>query len=182
MTNIVYENHYGKMYDNGEVELSIDWKDFDIAHIDYFYIKNHPDEENAQLIEKFYEKIYAKVAEECNKSQEYTIDCFQEHYTCRKISDIEQIHYDAMTDTEKAQYNAEKLENAINSKRAERDELLRTEVDPFVTNPIRWGELSEEEQNLYKSYRVYLLDIPQQPEFPNIEILHFEEYKLTLNK
>lgn len=121
--------------------------------------------------------IYLKVAEKCNESGEYTIDCFNGHYTCRKVSEIEKIHYDAMSDEEKAKYDAEKKKNAIDSRRAERDRLLVSVVDPIVTNPIRWAELNQEEQEVYKAYRLYLLGVPQSENFPNEEILSLDEFK-----
>ena len=48
-----------------------------------------------------------------------------------------------------------------------RDELLVTEVDPIVTNPLRWAELSSTEQQQWTDYRTALLDVPQQSGFPN---------------
>lgn len=44
------------------------------------------------------------------------------------------------------------------SVRSVRDSLLKEEVDPVVTNPLRWADLSEEEKTLYTNYRRYLLD------------------------
>lgn len=48
-----------------------------------------------------------------------------------------------------------------------RDELLVTEVDPIVTNPLRWAELSSTVQQQWTDYRTALLDVPQQSGFPN---------------
>jgi hypothetical protein len=50
--------------------------------------------------------------------------------------------------------------------RRKRDELLAMEVDPIVTNPLRWGSLSEEHQGKIMSYRQELLDITAQEGFP----------------
>lgn len=61
-------------------------------------------------------------------------------------------------------------------KREERNNLLVTVVDPVVTNPLRWEELDEAQKSKYRAYRLYLLDIPQQEEFPDIEIKSFEEF------
>ena len=68
-------------------------------------------------------------------------------------------------------------EQAIEEARIKRDVYLSTYVDPIVTNPLRWSELTEEGQNQYKEYRQYLLDIPQQENFPDAKILTFEEWK-----
>ena len=48
-----------------------------------------------------------------------------------------------------------------------RNELLVREVDPVVTNPLRWAELSSEVQQQWTDYRTALLDVPQQSGFPN---------------
>jgi len=63
-------------------------------------------------------------------------------------------------------------EEEINEKKAivirmQRDNLLRRDVDPIVTNPLRWDSLSTETQNKVKTYRNALLDVPQQVGFPN---------------
>lgn len=52
-------------------------------------------------------------------------------------------------------------------RRAYRDELLEFVVDPLVTNPLRWAELTTEQQNAWTQYRTDLLNVPQQAGFPN---------------
>jgi hypothetical protein len=47
-----------------------------------------------------------------------------------------------------------------------RDRLLATEVDPLVTNPLRWAELTEAQQAAWTQYRRDLLDITAQAGFP----------------
>jgi len=51
--------------------------------------------------------------------------------------------------------------------RAERDRRLVAEVDPIVSNPLRWNSMSEQEQANMSAYRLALLDVPQQAGFPN---------------
>ena len=51
--------------------------------------------------------------------------------------------------------------------RGDRDKLLESEVDPLVTNPLRWAELTTEQQNDWTQYRTDLLNVPQQSGFPN---------------
>ena len=51
--------------------------------------------------------------------------------------------------------------------RAERDRRLRHEVDPIVSNQLRWGELSAEKQSEWTQYRTDLLNVPQQSGFPS---------------
>lgn len=103
-----------KLEEIKEKYADFDWRTFDIEFSEYFYLKNHPEEEDAQAIDKLYEQIYAQVAEKCNESGEYMIDCFNNRYTVRKISEIEQIHYEAMSDEEKAEYDLNKKKTTIN--------------------------------------------------------------------
>jgi hypothetical protein len=96
-----------------------DFTQFDIPFTDYFYLKNHPSEPNAQEIDTWIEKYYAGIAQKCNESGEYTIDCFKDRYTVRKIDEIAQIHYDAMTDEEKAEYDEKKRVEKIEAEISE---------------------------------------------------------------
>ena len=50
--------------------------------------------------------------------------------------------------------------------RGQRNNLLATEVDPLVTNPLRWAELTEAQQAAWTQYRRDLLDITAQSGFP----------------
>ena len=53
------------------------------------------------------------------------------------------------------------------SVREKRDMLLVTEVDPIVTNPLRWADLTPAEQAAWTQYRTDLLNITDQAGFPN---------------
>ncbi len=50
--------------------------------------------------------------------------------------------------------------------RAERDDLLKKEVDPYATNILVWNGLTPVEQTDLALYRLALLDVPQQAGFP----------------
>lgn len=50
--------------------------------------------------------------------------------------------------------------------RIQRNTLLQ-EVDSIVGNPLRWASFSTEQQTAWADYRQALLDVPQQPGFPN---------------
>jgi hypothetical protein len=50
--------------------------------------------------------------------------------------------------------------------RKRRNELLVTNVDPYVMNALRWGDLTEEQRQEVAAYRRALLDITDQPGFP----------------
>jgi hypothetical protein len=49
--------------------------------------------------------------------------------------------------------------------RAERNGLL-LEVDAYVSNPLRWTAMGAPTQALWATYRLELLDVPQQTGFP----------------
>ena len=51
--------------------------------------------------------------------------------------------------------------------RGERDNILRTVVDPLVSNPLRWADLTSDKQVEWSQYRTGLLAVPQQAGFPN---------------
>lgn len=51
--------------------------------------------------------------------------------------------------------------------RKERDFLLSENVDPIVSNPLRWADMSENDQNAWAQYRIDLLNITDQAGFPH---------------
>jgi len=51
--------------------------------------------------------------------------------------------------------------------RAERDNRLVTEVDPIVSNALRWADLTAAKQAEWTQYRTDLLNVPDQSGFPN---------------
>jgi len=50
--------------------------------------------------------------------------------------------------------------------RAGRDNLLKAEVDPVVSNPLLWAELTADKQAEWAQYRTDLLNVPDQSGFP----------------
>jgi len=65
-----------------------------------------------------------------------------------------------------SQVDYRSAEQKASDTRFYRNELLVREVDPIVTNPLRWAELSSTEQQAWANYRTALLDVPQQASFP----------------
>ena len=51
-------------------------------------------------------------------------------------------------------------EDALNLIRLDRDKLLKKEVDPIVSNPLRWASMTEAKQQEWADYRQALLDLP----------------------
>lgn len=111
------------------------------------------------------------------------IDCEIEHetygwipFTCNPndtgaLFDVAALHatMDAAPDT--AAYipptQAELDEIAASDVRGQRNFLLAIEVDPVVSNPLRWADLSAEQQSSWAAYRRALLDITTQIGFPH---------------
>jgi hypothetical protein len=58
------------------------------------------------------------------------------------------------------------IEAVSQAVRNARNQKLETEVDPVVSNPLRWIDLTPEQQQSYANYRRALLDITNDPEFP----------------
>lgn len=50
--------------------------------------------------------------------------------------------------------------------RQKRDSFL-VGADAVAGNILRWAELTEEKKSEWTTYRINLLDVPQQPNFPN---------------
>ena len=50
--------------------------------------------------------------------------------------------------------------------RRDRNAILETEVDPIVSNPLRWADMTEAKQTEWTNYRTALLDITTQASFP----------------
>ncbi len=51
--------------------------------------------------------------------------------------------------------------------RSIRNSKLSTEVDPLVSNPLRWADLTTEEQDDWAQYRLDLLNVTGQEGFPH---------------
>lgn len=58
-------------------------------------------------------------------------------------------------------------DKAAKAVRAKRDFLLKKELDPVVTNPLRWASMSEAQKQAVADYRQSLLDITSQVGFPH---------------
>jgi hypothetical protein len=85
--------------------------------------------------------------------------------------DVAALHAQMDADPDTAAYvppTQEELDAAAaETVRAERDAKLASEVDPIVTNPLRWADLTAEKQAEWAAYRRALLDITEQSGFPH---------------
>lgn len=88
--------------------------------------------------------------------------------------DVKKLHDKIIAEKQVQEYEPPSEEQIVAQKslevRVQRDELLRTDVDPIVSNPLRWADLSEKKQNEWKEYRQKLLDISKQPKFPKVVV------------
>ena len=52
------------------------------------------------------------------------------------------------------------LANPMKMLRMERNRILKQEVDPIISNAIRWSEMTSEKQTEWTTYRTALLNLP----------------------
>lgn len=69
------------------------------------------------------------------------------------------------------------IEFKKNNVRNTRNFYLEKYVDPVVSNPLRWGDMPEEEKKEYSDYRHYLLDYPETKDWYEENPKTFEEFK-----
>lgn len=50
-------------------------------------------------------------------------------------------------------------EAALNQVRSKRNYILATEIDPIVSNPLRWEKMTSAQKQAWSNYRRFLLDI-----------------------
>ena len=56
---------------------------------------------------------------------------------------------------------------AVNEVRGMRGYILAHEVDPIVSNPLRWNDFTDGQRAAWAQYRTDLLNVPQQEGFPH---------------
>jgi hypothetical protein len=72
-------------------------------------------------------------------------------------------NFEAYVAPSQAEVDAEKAAQV----RGERDNRLVTEVDPIVSNALRWADLTAAKQAEWTQYRTDLLNVPDQAGFPH---------------
>ena len=68
-----------------------------------------------------------------------------------------------LTDEEIAHGAAER----IKGEREIRDKILVEEVDPIVSNTLRWNDMTDAKRTEWTNYRQALLDVPAQDGYPD---------------
>lgn len=108
------------------------------------------------------------------------INCEIEHpkygwipFTCNPVDqdcefDTSALHQRMIDDGNVACMTQQEIDDEASGwARLKRDIIMVNELDPIVSNPLRWASLSAEQQQAVASYRQALLDITQQPGFPH---------------
>jgi hypothetical protein len=67
------------------------------------------------------------------------------------------------------------IEKVSSVVREARNYKLQTEIDPIVSNPLRWAELPEEKKQAFSNYRLALLNMTDDPLFPWMDKIVIEE-------
>lgn len=99
-----------------------------------------------------------------NPSQE-VLDTYPKGTIAVPVQPAEFYTFDGLTWVPPTQ---EKLNEVAEDRvREQRDNILATVVDPLVSNPLRWADLTADQQQAWADYRRALLDVPQQAGFPS---------------
>ena len=123
----------------------------------------NPQWANAEKTE-LYADVQWSVTDKIHKTHLSKIDV--EEHVISLIKEIEEGAYGIISSY--AAPSQEELDAKTSAAfRSERDSKLISEVDPLVTNPLRWTELTEAKQTEWTQYRRDLLDITDQEGFPN---------------
>lgn len=151
--------------------MSEDYSDWKVLASELNYQSNgdYEDEENTkkeELSESLH-KEYQEVANWCNESGKYHIE---------EATEDGVTYYKVAANPEPTEEEKEAHVREI------RDSYLVEYVDPYVTNPLRWADLSEEEQTNITNYRLYLLNVPQEESFPDNKVMTYDEWKASASE
>lgn len=95
----------------------------------------------------------------------YTVGAGCKSVTIDNDSVIELIGAEFLAYVEPTQEELDTIE--AEAVRSWRDHKLKTEVDPVVSNTLRWSDVTEADKANIASYRASLLDVTNQTGFPN---------------
>lgn len=99
-----------------------------------------------------------------------------ENLPCVELTKIEEVDFAEMFNGKIYIKEEELIEAKKESVRETRDFYLEKYVDPVVSNPLRWDDMSEEEKKEYSDYRKYLLDYPETKDWYKQNPKTFEEW------
>jgi hypothetical protein len=82
--------------------------------------------------------------------------------------DVKELYDRMIGEGEVAHMTQDEIDEQVsNMCRSTRNRILSTQVDPIVTNPLRWAELSPEKRQEWANYRRSLLDLSEQEGWPH---------------
>lgn len=116
--------------------------------------------------------MYAKITNEETKQCEVGIGTNTDFYKSIGMEemDVEQAYDGAWY--VKGYAPSKPMDVLAQEKRAERNNLL-AQTDKVVLSDY---PITEEKLAQYKAYRQYLRDLPEQEDFPNVEVLSFDDW------
>ena len=116
--------------------------------------------------------MYAKIINEETKQCEVGIGTNTAFYESIGMTDmdVEQGHDGAWY--VKGYAPSKPMDVLAQEKRSERDALL-AQTDKYMLSDF---PITEEKLAQYKAYRQYLRDLPEQAEFPNVDVLSFGDW------
>jgi hypothetical protein len=116
----------------------------------------HIDSSNNQLLGWYNDEAHDTIPEP-------NIEVTEEQWANALDNDHNKVNSDGSSEIADFRTNEEKTVD----NRTYRDLLLSLDVDPIVSNTLRWADLSTSKQDEWKAYRQALLDVPAQSTFPN---------------
>lgn len=114
-------------------------------------------------------------SDQCLDAQEISLDYYRD--LLKKQEEGFEIHSkDGYPVAEKHIQTEEEISKCVRSKR--NDYLEKSDVEML---PDNFEKKSEREKKLWCDYRQYLRDIPQNAEFPDIEVKNFTDWQILLS-
>lgn len=116
-------------------------------------------------------KIVGAVEEWSDRDKKFHPDLIAVQDNEHQISDYTMVEGEYLLNDDPAAIEYEK-----NRIRELRNSYLVRFVDPVVSNPLRWADMTEEEKQQYADYRRYLLDFTTQEDWWKNTPETFEEW------
>lgn len=116
----------------------------------------HINEENNQLLGWYDDTIHTSIPTP-------NIQVTQSQWQNSIDNNHNKVNSDGSTET----YDFRTMKEIGDGIRLERDFKLVKEVDPLVSNHLRWNDLTDTQRTAWTQYRIDLLNVPQQAGFPH---------------
>lgn len=100
-----------------------------------------------------------------------------ESLPCVVLDEIQETEFAEMYSGKIYLTNDELIAAKQDNIRAIRNSYLEQYVDPVASNPLRWADMTEEEQNVIKNYRTYLLGYTETENWYEQNPMTLDEWK-----